>query len=202
VSKEVKPKAAGKGGPDDARCVRATLAGDLTAFEALVERYERRALTVAYGLLNNRDDAMEVTQDAFLQAFRKLGTLARPGRFGPWLLRIVSNLSLNRRRSRALRRAASLEGATDSDGERAAASRPDPRAVPPPEAASGGEVEQLIAAAIDELPELQRTALVLFSIQGMPQREVAEIMGCSVEAVKWHVFTARKKLKEILKDYL
>ncbi len=63
-------------------------------------------------------------------------------------------------------------------------------------------MRRLIGESIEELPEMQRQALVLFSIAELPQKEVASMLGCSVEAVKWHVFTARKKLKDKLKDYL
>jgi len=187
---------------DDGGLVRAARRGEPAAFEKLVGRYQRRAAAVAYRLLNNRDDAMEVVQDAFLQAFDKLGSLSRPGRFGPWFMRIVSNLALNRRRARALRTTASLDAAADGDRGRAEISLPDSRAVSPPSAASAEELRQLMARAIDELPEMQRQALVLFSIAQLPQSEVAGLMGCSVEAVKWHVFTARKKLKDKFSDYL
>lgn len=175
--------------------------GAAGAFDELVRRYQRQATSVAYRLLNNRDDAMEVTQDAFLRAFEKLPSLAQPERFGPWLMRIVNNLALNRRRARALRMTASLDASGDDDA-RGGPNLPDRREPDPPTAASADELEGLLSKAIDELPERQRTALVLFSIEKMPQNEVAEILGCSVEAVKWHVFTARKKLKDRLKDYL
>lgn len=188
---------------DDGGLVRAARRGELAAFDELVRRYQRQTTAVAYRLLNNRDDAMEVVQDAFLQAFDKLGSLSHPGRFGPWLMRIVSNLALNRRRARALRTTASLDAASDGgDTERAGISLPDTRAVSPLAAASAGELRQLIARAIDELPEMQRQALVMFSIAQLPQSEVARLMGCSIEAVKWHVFTARKKLKDKFSDYL
>jgi len=189
-------------GDADARCVGSALRGDLAAFDELVERYQRRATAVAYRLLNNRDDAMEVVQDAFMKAFDKLTSLSCPRRFGPWLMRIVSNLALNRRRSRALRRAASLEQIADGREGRGDLSLLDGRAESPEAAASAREVRRLIAQGIEELPDVQRQALVLFSIGKMPQKDVAEMLGCSVEAVKWHVFTARKKLKEQLKDYL
>ena len=64
------------------------------------------------------------------------------------------------------------------------------------------ELGQVAQRAIAELPEQQRTALVLFSLEQLPQKEVAAIMGCSVEAVKWHVFQARKTLRTELADYL
>ena len=72
----------------------------------------------------------------------------------------------------------------------------------PFEQAAGGDLRELIRREIQQLPEKQRMCLVMFSIEKIPQKHVAEILGCSVEAVKWHVFTARKKLKEVLEDYL
>jgi RNA polymerase sigma-70 factor, ECF subfamily len=59
-----------------------------------------------------------------------------------------------------------------------------------------------VQAALADLPAQQRAALVLFSVEQLPQKEVAEILGCSVEAVKWHVFQARKKLKARLAEYV
>ena len=187
--------------PADQVLVRAVLRGELSAFDRLVERYQRRAVAVAYRLLNNREDALEVTQDALLKAYDKLGTLSQPERFGSWLLRIVSNLALNRRRSRALRKAASLDG-DNQDRERSELNLPDTGVAEPGEVVSGDELGEKLARLISQLPEMQRQALVLFSIEKMPQKDVAEVLGCSVEAVKWHVFTARKKLKDQLQDYL
>lgn len=187
---------------DDARLVRAARKGDLAAFEQLVARYQRRAMAVSYRLLNNRDDAMETVQDALLNAYEKLDTLKQPKRFGSWLLRIVSNRSLNRRRSRALRRKASLDapaGDDEDDRDGYVVPSDDPG---PDEEAAAGDLKVQIQRAIDELPEMQRQALILFSIEKMPQKEVAEILGTSVQAVKWHVFTARKKLKDKLSDQL
>jgi len=72
----------------------------------------------------------------------------------------------------------------------------------PGETVSARELQRRLARAIQDLPEKQREALMLFSIEKLPQKEVAKILGCSVEAVKWHVFTARKKLKEQFRQYL
>ena len=187
----------------DAECVRLALRGELTAFDELIGRYQRRATAVAFRLLSNRDDAMEVVQDAFLKAYGSLASLSKPERFGAWLMTIVSNLSLNRRRSRALRRAASLEQLGEANDEgRGGANLPDEGVEAPEAAMAAADVKTLIDRALAELPELQRQALVMFSMGKMPQKDVADALGCSVEAVKWHVFTARKKLKEKLKDYL
>lgn len=189
----------------DGELVRQTVRGDRRAFDVLVGRHQRRAMQVAYGLLGNVDDALEVTQEAFLRAFRKLDSLAAPAKFGSWLLRIVSNQSLNYRRGRALRKTASLEHpstAGDREDQPVERNLPDRKGASPSETASANELRAELRRAIDQLPETQRSALVLFSIQKLPQKEVAEILNLSVEAVKWHVFTARKKLKGKFSEYL
>jgi RNA polymerase sigma-70 factor (ECF subfamily) len=187
---------------DDARLVGLARKGELGAFDTLVTRYQRQATAVAFRLLNNMDDAMEITQDAFLNAYDKLAALDDPERFGSWVLRIVSNLALNRRRSRSLRRMVSLDASADGDENGADMDVQDEKVIGPDQAASAEDVRGMINKALASLPEMQRQALVLFSVEQIPQKEVAEMLKCSVEAVKWHVFTARKKLKERLKDYL
>ncbi|NLF30571.1 MAG: sigma-70 family RNA polymerase sigma factor [Planctomycetes bacterium] len=190
--------------PTDAELVIAVRGGDRQAFGRLVQRYQRQATGVAFRLLDNRDDAMEVVQDACCRAFSKLRSLSDPQRFGPWLLRIVGNLALNRRRDRAVRRTISLDRPAD------ASSSDDPapggwvasKAPGPEELASAEELKAAIGRALDELPEKQRAALVLFSMEKLSHKEVAEILGISVEAAKWNVFAARKKLKERFGDYL
>ena len=189
-------------GKDDGELVLAARDGRLGAFDALVGRYQRRVTARAYHLLNNVDDAMEVAQDAFLKAFEKLNTLSRPERFGHWVLRIVGNMALNRRRARALRKTASLDVTPAGGDEPMELNIADPAAATPEALVSAKDIEVLIWRVIQELPENQRVSLVLFSIEKFPQKQIAEILNCSVEAVKWNVFTARKTLKDKLKDYL
>src|SRR3982751_3822436 len=90
--------------------------GDRAAFGKLAQQYQRQCAAVALRLLGNTHDAMELVQDALVKAFRSLGQLQQSERFGPWLMRIVTNLALNSRRSRARRQAISLEQVSvDSD---------------------------------------------------------------------------------------
>lgn len=187
----------------DGDLVRATIRGDRRAFDALVRRHQRLATQVAFRLVGNSDDADEIAQEAFCRAFGKLKSLSEPHRFGGWLLRIVSNQALNFRRSRALRqtlRLADMGGGQESDGTEA--TLPDKQALGPDELMAGRELGQRIGEVLAELPEKQRLSLVLFSMEKLPQKQIAEMLGISVEAVKWHVFAARKKLKLELKEYL
>lgn len=190
--------------PSDAQLVARSRAGEPRAFDQLINRYQRRAVSVAYRLLGDPHDATEVCQEAYMRAFQRLDTLENPERFRPWLLRIVTNLSLNFRRARAAaRRRISFDDCLLNpespsglrlNEARNAAHRPEIHAF-------AAELAAALRRALSRLTAQQRAALVLFSIEQLPQREVAIIMGCSVEAVKWHVFTARKKLRTMLADY-
>lgn len=193
-------------GAEDGRLVRCVLGGDKQAFDKLVSHYQKQAFAVAYRLLGNSNDALEVTQEAFLKAFRSLDTLQKPEAFGGWLMRIVSNLSLNYRRGRKIRQQASLDGLhgisqSDTDDTGAAgewmSKDADPR-----HTLESREMGAKLQWALQQLPEKQRMAIVLFTIEEMPQKQVAEALECSVEAVKWHVFQGRKRLKDLLKDVL
>lgn len=189
----------------DADLVRSACSGRRDAFDELVERYQRRAVSVSYRLLGNLNDALEVAQEAFIRAYRNLESLEDGDRFGSWLLRIVTNLSLNFRRDRAVGgRKISLDdcilGEDSNSAQRIA--EPSHSETHPGAVLAAAELQGIVQAAVAALPDQQRTALVLFSIEQLPQKEVAAIMDCSVEAVKWHVFQARKKLKEQLADYI
>ncbi|WP_428940260.1 RNA polymerase sigma factor [Fontivita pretiosa] len=196
------------GQPSDGLLVRQVLAGQRDAFDVLIRRYQRQAAAVSFRLLGNMQDALEVTQDSFLKAYTSLASLQKPEAFGGWLMRIVSNLSLNYRRSRKVRSQLPLDdllGPTDAqqvDPAAGGSSEWMSRDDDPAHALESREMGKRLQEALNELPEKQRLAIVLFAIQQMPQKDVAEALGCSVEAVKWHVFQGRKKLKELLKEHL
>jgi RNA polymerase sigma-70 factor, ECF subfamily len=191
----------------DAQLVEQTMAGRRDAFDELIRRHQRKALAISYRLLGNSHDAAEVTQDAFLKAYASLKTLESPEKFCGWLMRIVSNLSLNRRRGR--RRSAQLPaddllGTTEgsADPETGGTGVQTGRADDPYQQLEGKELGGRLMEALEKLPEKQRVAIVMFTIEGMPQKDIAEALDCSVEAVKWHVFQGRKKLRETLRDLL
>jgi RNA polymerase sigma-70 factor (ECF subfamily) len=194
------------GEPSDGDLVQQTLAGEKSAFDTLIRRYQRQAVAVSYRLLGNSHDALEVTQDAFLKSFTSLSGLQKTEAFGGWLMRIVSNLSLNYRRSRKTRSQLPLDdllGPNEpSSADVGGGSDWMTQDADPVHTLSSGEMGKRLQEALNELPEKQRLAIVMFTIEQMPQKQVAETLGCSVEAVKWHVFQGRKKLRELLKDHL
>ena len=199
--------AAAPTGPSDGELVAQVLSGKREAFDQLIRRYQRQAVAVSYRLLGNSQDSLEVTQDAFLKAFTSLDTLQKPEAFGGWLMRIVSNLSLNYRRSRKTRQSVPLaEALGPQTGETTEAhgggSEWMSSSADPVRGLEGKELGAKLKDALAQLPEKQRLAIIMFTIDEMPQKQVAEALDCSVEAVKWHVFQGRKKLKEMLKELM
>ena len=207
ASDPAEPGGAGQPSPADGELVERALGGDRTAFDELIRRYQRQAVAVSYRLLGNSHDALEVTQDAFLKGYSSLSTLQKPGAFGGWLMRIVSNLSLNYRRSRKTRSQLPLDdllGPTDSQQADAGGGGSDwmAQSGDPVRRLESEEMGRRLQQALQQLPEKQRLAIVMFTIEEMPQKQVAETLKCSVEAVKWHVFQGRKKLKELMKEHM
>ena len=185
---------------DEVKLIEAVLAGDCKAFDVLVERYQRQSVAVAARLLGNIDDAMEAAQEGFIRAYQALGQLKNPARFGPWLMKIMANQALNARRSRRKNPKVSLSQSFDSDSEGTLPLACDDPSVTDKLAA--GELAEALQKAIAELPENLRTPLVLFSVEKMPQKEIADIMKCSLQTVKWSVFEARRQLRKRLKNML
>lgn len=176
-------------GEDDVALVVRTLAGDRAAFGALIDRYEESVRRVARAVLRDVDDGDDAAQDTFLTALMKLDRYDQRRPFRPWLLRIATNIAIDRRRSRALRRVARLEPelATHHPGPDVAAER--------------AVLQERLRAALHELPERYRIAIVLFDVEGFSHAEIAEILGVAVGTVRSAVFHARRHLRELLADW-
>src|SRR5262249_16307140 len=150
--------------PSDGQLVQQVLAGQRKGFDELVNRYQRQAVAVSYRLLGNTQDAMEVTQDAFLKAFTSLDSLQKPEAFGGWLMGMVWNVSLNYRRSRKIRQQLPLDdalGPTHSDAQESAGGGSEwmSRGDDPVHALESREMGAKLKEALNQLPEKQRLAI-------------------------------------------
>ena len=175
-----------------ARLVKAGQTGDRGAFDELVRLYQGRAMLVTIRILGSADEAAEAVQAGFLKAYLNIRKLRDAEQFEPWLLRIVANAAISQARA-AGRRADKLRIA-DCGQDNAAMSAPQNQ--------NAEELKQAIRQAMLKLSKKEAQAISLFGLHDMSQKEVAQIMRCSAEAVRWHVFNARKKLKVLLKEYL
>lgn len=156
--------------------------GNVEAYNLLVSRWEKRVFNYLYRLVGNREDAMDLAQDAFLKAYQNLGKLEDESRFAPWLFRIAHN------------EAYSLLRKTRPDAELEDEAPPAPgrgRMLPV-------EVTLAVESAMARLNEDQREAVVLKIYQGFKFEEMAEITGCPVSTIKSRLYTALELLKATL----
>ena len=173
--------------------VRRAQRGEQRAFAELVRRYERAALGIVYAITGDGAGAGDVVQEAFTCAWRSLGGLREPGRFGPWLAIIVRRLAADERR-RLLRRGAAEESMEKHCG---ADVRGDGRPEPVAEL-SQRETGGRVAAALRALDEVTRTAMVLRYFDGHSSREIGALLGLSPAAVDMRLARARAKLRQRL----
>jgi RNA polymerase sigma-70 factor (ECF subfamily) len=182
-----------RGGPEDEREAEFTLilqraiAGDVSAFEQVIARYERRVLTLAWRLLGSFEDAQDASQEVFLRTFRFLHRFDKGRPFEPWFVRITVNVCRDLRRKRQ-RQPDSL---IDADALKSS-SNPDADL-------HSQQQRQMLYRALQELPEKERAAVVLRDIEGLSTAEVAEILGSSEATVRSQISNARLKIKRAVK---
>lgn len=169
--------------------------GDVEAFGQLVRRHQQRIHRVVLHLLKDTAEAEDVTQEAFIRAYRALDRF--DGRSEPftWLYRIAINLALNSLRSRRTSpaRDTRLDGVPDGMGEGGPGERRDPGTL-----AANKQLYEALAEGIDGLSESLRVTLVLVCIDGRSHEEAAAILGAPEGTIAWRIHEARRKLREFL----
>jgi RNA polymerase sigma-70 factor (ECF subfamily) len=180
---------------DDREAVRRVQAGDTEAFEPLVEKYKRKVFRLAYQVLRDQEEALDVSQEAFVKAFRALPAFKGDSAFYTWLFRITMNVALDRKRQRATRaKSLGAEDVPPEEWERTAVSTdPDPEDV-----ATGAERRERIRKGLDSLSEHHRAIIILSDIEGLQYREIAEVLGIPLGTVMSRLHHARKRLREVL----
>lgn len=190
----------------DAALIERCLAGDDTAFDELVQRYQDMVFNLAYRLLGGYDESVDLSQEVFLQIYRKLGTFRRDASLRTWIYRIVINRAKNRQRWWRRRfgemTAMSLDDMEANPNLGAVASaRGDGLSgdlVAPDKALERKEVGQLLLDAIDELPFTQRTILLLKEVEGLSYDEISTTLDLPLGTVKSRLARARKSLRDKL----
>ncbi len=174
----------------DEELVRAFQAGDLAVFDDLTRRWERKIRGAAYRLLRSEDEAWDVTQEAFLKAYRSLPGFKGEARFSSWLYQISLNLCRDRLRRRKARQFVSLEA---WDGRPATALRPTAF-----DAVLARDLARLVGAAVAELPEDEREIVILKEYQELTFAEIAEVLDIPASTVKTRLYRALGTLRERL----
>ena len=184
---------------EDTVLLQAVLAGDGTAYRGLVEKYQNRVYAMVYGMLRNREDARDITQEAFVKAFRNLETFRLEASFYTWLYRIAMNLAIDFTRKRKRRENAGFDegiAARDEDGGISEVHHGDS----PGRALERKQLFTQIMTAMETLPEDQRQVILLRELEGLSYKEIADVMEIPEGTVMSRLFYARKKLQKLLAD--
>ena len=181
--------------PDEAAVIARAASGDRTAFAQLMEHYQSACYGLAWRLLSDPDQAADATQDAFIHAYKAIGSY-RGGIFRSWLLRITANASYD-----ILRRAQRRPSSPLPDPEEGAPELPDLAAVNPVTEATKSELYRHLEVALRRLPEDQRTAVVLSDVYGMDYNEVAAMTQSALGTVKSRIHRGRLRLRELLAEH-
>jgi len=185
---------------DEMALVLAAKRGDVSAFEQLVKRYDRNIFRIAQHITQNREDAEDVVQDAFLKAYGNLEQFQGNSKFYTWLVRIAVNESLMKLRRRRTDRTVSLDEDIKTEEDTM------PREVadwsPNPEQLyKQGELRDILRKTVQGLPASFRTVFVLRDVEGLSTEETAEALDLSIPAVKSRLLRARLQLRERLNKY-
>ena len=185
----------------DAEVIVAVLQGDVDRYAELVIRYQPAAWRLAYSFVGNWDDAKELSQNGFVNAYQHLRAFRKQAKFSTWLYRIIANECKDffKRNSRRPRLVSPPEG-VEADGSMVFEAA-DPGGDPSDHMASR-ELALRLQQAIGSLAGRQRTAFVLHHLNGLPIEEVAGVMGCRVGTVKAHLFRSCERLRASLSPYL
>ncbi len=185
---------------DELSLVRAAKAGSMEAFEQLIRRYDRNVFRIAQHITQNREDAEDVVQDAFLKAFQNLAGFQEQSKFYTWLVRIAVNEALMKLRRRRTGKIVSLDEDVQTEEDSV------PREVadwsPNPEQLyNQAELKEILEKTIQGLPAGFRTVFVLRDVEGLSTEETAEALNLSIPAVKSRLLRARLQLRNRLTKY-
>lgn len=187
--------------PDAALMLRVKR-GDSVAFAELVEKYKQPVMNLIYRILRDGTEAEDLAQNVFLQVYKSAHRYEASARFTTWLFTIARNLCLNEIRRRSRHPADSLDATYPESDDQPIRQFEDNKVFSPPDTLLHNELERKIEQAMAELPENQRTAILLCRQDELSYEEIAKVLGCSLSATKSLIHRGRETLKEQLKPYL
>ena len=187
--------------PDAALMLRVKR-GDVRAFEELVEKYKQPVTNVISRSLRDPSEAEDLAQNVFVQVFKSAHRYQATAKFSTWLFTIARNLCLNEIRRRSRHPADSLDDSQSDSENHPARQFEDIKTFSPTDHVLQNELEQKIKEALSQLPENQRTAILLCREEELSYEDISEVLGCSLSATKSLIHRGRETLKEKLKPYL
>ncbi len=187
--------------PDAALMLRVKQ-GDAAAFAELVEKYKQPVMNLTYRMLHDATEAEDLAQNVFIQVHKSAQRYEVSSKFSTWLFTIARNLCLNEIRRRSRHAADSLDVPHPEREDQPLQQFEDKKTFSPPDSLLHGELEEKIEQALAELPENQRTAILLCRQDELSYEDIAKVLNCSLSATKSLIFRGREALKQKLKPYL
>lgn len=187
--------------PDAALMLRVKQ-GDGLAFAQLVDKYKQPVMNLAYRMIHDAIEAEDLAQNVFVQVHKSAQRYQASSKFSTWLFTIARNLCLNEIRRRGRHPAESLDAPHPQFEDQPLHQVEDSKSFGPPESLLHGELEEKIEWALAQLPETQRTAILLCRQEELSYEDIAQVMGCSLSAAKSLIHRGRETLKQKLKPYL
>jgi RNA polymerase sigma-70 factor (ECF subfamily) len=187
--------------PDAALMLRVKQ-GDMGAFEQLVNKYKQPVINVVFRMLRDATEAEDVAQNVFVQVYKSASRYEVASKFSTWLFTIARNLCLNELRRRSRHPADSMDATHPEQEDQPWQQFEDKKTFSPPEKVLHSELEQKIEEAVAELPENQRTAILLCRQDELSYEDIAKVLQCSLSATKSLIHRGRETLKQKLKPYL
>ena len=186
----------------DRDIIKGILAGQRNNYQLLVERYQSLVFRTCLGFIHNKEDADDLTQEVFIQAYQSLKNFKGESSFSTWLYRIAVNASLNKVRRASRFNFLKRFDTIFSSGKEADKTHPDIYAKDPEEILLQAEQAEWVQKALDSLPEKQRTAIILSKYDDLSQKEIAKVLKTSEGAVEALLQRARTNLgKKLVKGY-
>lgn len=180
------------------KIIEKVLGGDANAFEELVLKYEKTVYNLALRMVGDRDDAFDMTQEAFIKAYGSLSSFRGDSKFSVWIYRITTNVCLDFLRSKSRKQQVSLT-VSDDDDEDAQLDIPDPSSDPEQQLMQKMSM-QSVEEGLKTLPDKQRQILVMRELGGMSYAEIGAALSLEEGTVKSRIFRARKRLCTFLLD--
>lgn len=189
---------------DDLELVEAAQAGDREAFRELVEKYQRKVYSICYGMLKNPDDALDVSQDAFIKVFRYLAKFNKQSSFYTWLYRITVNACIDHIRKNSKKKSVEYDDRISRDGAVAGDEHimPSKLGLNPDKVYGRKELRDKMQDALETLSEKHRTILILREVEQLSYEEIAEVLNVSKGTVMSRLFHARRYFQEAIAEYL
>jgi len=173
------------------RCQR----GDQEALKEIFDKYHKKVYRIAYGVVRQREEALDVVQEVFIKLFRSIQNFKGRSHFYTYLYRMAINTSIDHKRKAGKQFVSSL----DEEGSFEPSDEADKG---PEKILLQKELEEKVRQAMDKLPDEQKAAIIFRDVEGLSYQEMAEAMGCSIGTVMSRLHYGRKRMQESLKDYL